>query len=221
MSTHIRLALIALTLAWTGGMAVRAADPGGQSTLQKTEREADSAPFKYVNPETARLEPFVGPWDVIETHFDARGEVVGKVKGKEEITWILDRRAIQRTYTSGTAPNVYRATGTLTFNDVERKYHGVWFDNASTVGPRTTKGEWMEENRAFEFGLESVSQDGSKVQYRVVERFVHQEKRVATTYLIKGDESIRRMVVTYTRPVPCPDRLRIIDDITVGRRSNE
>ena len=221
MSTHTRFALIALMFAWAGGIAVTAADRGGQSTPQKTEPEDDSTPFKYVNPEIARLEPFVGPWEVIETHFDAGGEVVGKVKGKEEIAWILDRRAIQRTYTSGTDPNVYRATGMLTFNNVERKYHGVWFDNASTAGPRTTKGEWVDENRAFEFTLESVARDGSKVQYRVVERFIHEEKRVATTYVTKGDESVRRMVVTYTRPVPCPGRLRVIDDITVGRGRDE
>jgi len=218
MWTHIRFGLVTLTLAWTGEIA---ASPEGQSAPQGTERGEGSTPTEYVSPEIARLEPLIGPWDLTETHFDDRGEVIGKVKGKEEITWILDRRAIQRTYISGTEPNLYRALGTLTFNEVERKYHGVWFDNASTAGPRITKGEWAEESAAFVFTLESVSQDGSKVQYRVVERFVHEEKRVATTYVIKGDESVKRMVVTYTRPVPCPGRLRIIDDLDSGRRRDE
>ncbi len=221
MWTHIRFGLVALTLAWTGEIATGAAGPGDQPAPQRAERGDESAPTEYVSLEIARLEPLIGPWDLTETHFDDRGEVIGKVKGKEEITWILDRRAIQRTYTSGTEPNVYRAFGTLAFNEVEHKYHGVWFDNASTAGPRITKGEWADENRAFVFTLESVNQDGSKMRYKVVERFVHEEKRVATTYLIKGDESVKRMVVTYTRPVPCPGRLRIIDDLAPGRRRDE
>ncbi|MEK7757891.1 MAG: DUF1579 family protein, partial [Planctomycetota bacterium] len=91
----------------------------------------------FANPEIARLDIFIGPWSVTESHFNPRGELIATVKGTEEITWILDHRAIRRAYSTATGSTIFKAHGTLTWNNADKKYHGVWFDNVSTAGPTT------------------------------------------------------------------------------------
>ena len=181
----------------------------------------DDGSIEYVSPEIARLEQFVGVWTVTETHYDAQGMIIAEVRGKEEIDWILDRRAIQRVYISGTQPNVYRAIGTLTFNDAEGRYDGVWFDNVSTTGPKAVKGEWTDGTRTMTYALESSDKGGSGTRYRVVDRFLDEKKRVATTYSVTRTGSTKRMEVRYERVSACPGKIRIIYDDALGRRRGE
>jgi hypothetical protein len=179
--------------------------PGGKRSDAQVASEA-------VNPETARLELYVGPWTVSETHFDVKGSVVGKTSGTEENIWVLDRHAIRRTYTTGTKPAQYQAIGTLAWNSADKKYHGVWFDTASTAGPTIAKGERTESNRTFVFTLEGMNDDGTPRRHKVIEQFTDEEHRVATTYLLKGNEVIKQVEVSYERTTPCPERMRVIFD---------
>ena len=158
------------------------------------------------------LDLFVGPWRVVENHFNARGEIIATVKGSEEITWVLDRRAIRRIYTTSTDTSVFRAIGMLTWNAVEKLYHGVWFDNRAKTGPVTMKAEWFPESNTMEFAVETRGEDGTPMRYKVVERFVDHKRRVATTFLTTGDTVVKRMEVEYIRTVPCPDRIRVVLD---------
>jgi len=161
---------------------------------------------EFASPELARLDVFIGPWSVTESHFNPRGELIATVKGTEEITWILDHRAIRRAYSTAPGSTIFKAQGTLTWNDTEKKYHGVWFDNVSTAGSTTVTGSWDDQTRTMLFQLESAGRDGSVVRYRVVERFADPQTRVATTYLVEGSNLIKRMEVEYKRATPCPAR---------------
>ena len=51
------------------------------------------------------------------------------------------------------------------------------------------------------------------MRHRVVERFIDKENRVATTYLLRGDEAIKRMEVQYQTVIPCPPAVRMIDEL--------
>ena len=159
---------------------------------------------EFASPELARLDVFIGPWSVTESHFNPRGELIATVKGTEEITWILDHRAIRRAYSTATDSTIFKAQGTLTWNDAEKKYHGVWFDNVSTAGPTTVMGSWDDATRTMLFHLESAGSAGATVRYRVVERFADPQTRVATTYLFEGSNLVKRMEVEYKRATPCP-----------------
>lgn len=165
-------------------------------------------PIEYVNAEMERLERYNGLWSVTERHFDERGQSVGVVKGQEEVEWILKDHAIKRTYRTGTKPNVFEAIGLLTWNTAERKYRGVWMDNASTLGPTTVTGEWNPKTEVFVFTLDAVGQDGKNVRYRVIEKFDDDDTRHATTYAMEGEQLIKRLEVQYKRAAPCPDELR-------------
>ena len=168
-------------------------------------------PVEFASPELARLDIFIGPWSVTESHFNPRGELIATVKGTEDITWILDHRAIRRVYSTATDTAVFKANGTLTWNDAEKKYHGVWFDNVSTAGPTTVLGTWDDETRTMLFYVESSGREGATVRYRVVEKFTDPQTRMATTYLIEGSNLVKRMEVEYKRATPCPAKaMRII-----------
>ncbi len=161
----------------------------------------------------ARLEKYVTEWLVREHHFNARGEQIATVKGKEEIIWILGKRAIQRTYTTSTDSTSYRAIGTLTWNDVTKKYQGIWLDTVSATGPTKVESEWNEGDQTMVYTVDSLAKDGSTVRHRVIERFLDDENREAITYLLKGSEVIKRLEVQYQRTIPCPGRMRLIDEL--------
>jgi hypothetical protein len=167
----------------------------------------EGKPVEFAFPELATLELFVGPWNVTETHFDTKGKIVATVKGTEEIAWLLDRHAIRRTYATSTGDRTFKASGILTWNAVEKKYHGVWFDNASTAGPSTVKGTWDRDTLTMLFDMESSGPLGP-VRHRAVEKFDGPEKRVVTTYQIDGSSLIKRLEVEYHRAKPCPSQLR-------------
>lgn len=173
---------------------------------------------EYASPELARLATFVGPWAVTETHFNELGAVVATVNGSEEIAWVLDRHAIRRVYHSGTSAPPYEAIGMLTWSAPRKRYEGVWLDNSSMSGVSRVSGEWNDDTRTMVLTIESSGKDGAVVRHRVIERFLDEEHRTATTYLLKGKEVIKRMEVQYARTVPCPARLRPIFDEVLGRR---
>ena len=77
-------------------------------------------------------------------------------------------------------------------------------------------GEWSPDNRSWILVLESKGADGSPIRYKVVEEMIDDERRVATTYELKGTQVIKRMKVEYKRAVPCPARLRPIFDDLIG-----
>ena len=173
---------------------------------------SDSKEISFANPETAILELYVGPWAVAETHYNPRGDVVATVKGSEEIKWVLDERAVQRTYITSSASNVYRAMSLLAWDDVQKSYRGIWLDNASTKGPSSLVGRWQPESQTMIFTVNAQNADGSKAEFKIVERFVDPETRAATTYRVDDKGVVKLLEVEYKRTTPCPGRLRIIFD---------
>lgn len=188
-----------------------------QKTPQHSAPRKDGKVIPFESEELARLDMLTGPWNLTETHYDRRGKEVGTADGTEEITWILDQRAIRRVYTRSGGSSAYHAIGTLTWNEADKKYRGVWFDNASKTLPVQVTGEWSPDNRSWILTLEAKGADGLPIRYKVVEEMLDDERRVATTYELKGTQVIKRMKVEYKRAVPCPARLRPIFDDLLGR----
>jgi hypothetical protein len=174
----------------------------------KASKSASPSFDAAAHPELARLELILGSWSVAETHYDRRGHVVATVKGAEEVAWILDHHVIRRSYQTETGSGLYRASGMLTYNATLKEYRGVWFDNVSDSGPSHVKGDWLEETKSLVFTLESIGADGETRRYKIVEQFPDEQRRIATTYLLSGDEVVKKMEVTYVRTIPCPARIR-------------
>jgi hypothetical protein len=181
------------------------------SATRKSESEKDGPP-KDLDPNLAHLDFLAGSWSFVETHFDRNGETSATVRGKEEIRWILNYAAIQRTYTSGSGEKSYHAIGTITYNHADKKYNGAWFDNVSKTGPTGYQGEWEASARSLVGILESKALDGSAVRHKVVESFVDPETRVFTSYRLEGKDVIKTLEVRAKRTSACPSSIRMLFD---------
>lgn len=153
----------------------------------------------------ALFEAMIGVWNVTEHHYNERGKEVSTAKGTEEIHWILGKHAVRRSYTTSySGGRAYHAIGTLTWNSAEKKYRGTWFDDVSTSGPTMVSGVWNKDSRTMEYLLESQAANGSTIRYKVVDKFVDEKHRVATTYFVRDAQLLKRLEVYYNRPKPCP-----------------
>lgn len=194
-------------------MALFALAPGmAQDPPRTAEITEPHTEEKFVNPPTAFLRLYVGPWLVTETHFSEAGNIVGGARGSEDIVWVAEQRGIQRKYVTGSESTHYQAHGLLTYNAEKKRYEGVWIDSASTAGFTRVEGTADEKSRTLNFTLERTTPDGQVLRYRQVEQFDTAETRVSTTYLLRGNSMVKQLEVTYRRSVPCPPSLRVIFD---------
>jgi hypothetical protein len=64
----------------------------------------------------------------------------------------------------------------------------------------------------MQFSVEGPGPKGGRQQYKVIQRFESESTRVATTYLLRGNEVQKTLVVRYQRMTPCPGKVRVIFD---------
>jgi len=170
----------------------------------------------FRNAEMQALDQLVGKWKVVISYFNSKGQETVTSKGEEDISWKLDGHAISRNYTVPRDTGMYRANGWLTYNDVEKKYQGVWLDNVSTTGLSTVTGQWDSANRTFSFVIESMDKNGAIRKLKVLEKILDDETRVVTTYRLDGDGVVKILEARYQRAAPCPageaQRMIVIGD---------
>ena len=211
MKQAVNLNIVGALLLLTGSTLGEVAGTK-QAQAPKEQKEDKKKAAEISSPELAVLDRFAGPWNVSEAHYNARGEVVGSTKGIEEGAWVLDRRVFRRTYTTGEEGNLFRAIGMITWDAVEKQYEGAWFDNASTNGPTALTGAWDQASNTMTFTLTSTAPDGKPVQHKVIDRFLDDEHRIATTYKVLGNQVEKVIEVQFTRARPCPSNIGIIPE---------
>jgi hypothetical protein len=195
--------LVFAGLAWGQSSAPqRSAPQPAEKSIEKSSAPASA--------ELSVLDRFAGQWEVSEAHYNLVGEVVGSAKGIEEGAWILDGRALQRNYTTGVEGNLFRAVGTITWDAAEKQFEGMWFDNTSTNGPTAVSGTWDETTKTMTFTLTSTGQEGKPTQHKVIDRFLDDEHRVATTYRVVGSQVEKVIEVQFKRARPCPTNLGMV-----------
>jgi len=149
------------------------------------------------------LDKLSGAWIVKEHHYNALGQVIATVEGTEEIVWVLDGYAIERTYTTKSGDELYKAVGTFVWNEAAQVFEGVWFDNLSGGGATISKGVWNEDKRLIHYKIEPVSDSRDAVRYEVLDRMLSKDSHEATTYTISGANRLKRLVVNYKRSESC------------------
>lgn len=176
-----------------------------QTSVPTTQEEPEHVkPVSSPVPELAALEKYVGHWNILEHHFDNSGRETATVKGTEDITWALGGRWLRRVYTTATASSRYQAIGMFSWNAAEGRYVGAWFDDVSSNGPTQFSAEWNDETLTLVSAAKQSIGGGSSREFRVVERFESDDRRVATTYLIENKSLTKRLEVEYVRAAPCP-----------------
>ncbi|MHC5110587.1 MAG: DUF1579 family protein [Planctomycetota bacterium] len=160
------------------------------------------------NEEDEVLLHFVGPWNFTERHLDELGKITATVKGTEEVTWQIDKRAIQRAYTRpGTGKN-YQAIGLLTNNEETQRYEGTWINNHTRSGPVAVSGKWNAAEKTMSFTLTQSKTGGGTIVHRVLERFLDETQRESTVFRVDGSTVTKIMEVQYIRTKPCPAKIR-------------
>lgn len=175
--------------------------------------KAKEATPEFAWPELAILDKFAGPWNVAESHYNSKGDVVGSAKGIEEGAWVLDRRVLRRTYTSGEEGKLYRAIGMLTWDPGQKAFKGSWFDNASATGPTIVSGAWEPSSNTMTFSLLSPLADGKTGEHKVTDRFLDDEHRIVTTFKVAGNQLEKVLEVQFSRAHPCPANVGIISEL--------
>ena len=69
--------------------------------------------------------------------------------------------------------------------------------------------------------MDSLDPDGAPLRYELVERFVEDRQRIATTYALEDHRRVKRLEVNYERTVPCPGRIRTVDELSRPREPIE
>jgi len=204
-----RLLAIVAWLAWAefGVDSVSAQESKPSAAAEKVSEpsgKVEAPAITYPCAELAKLDAFIGAWNVVETHFDSLGKAIATVKGTEVISWQLDQHMLRRTYATATESTHFKAIGFITWNKQAKQYMGHWFDNRSLAGPALAQGDWQDEGRSMVYSLEGHAPDGTKAHYKVIERFEDDDHRIATTYQISGKDLTKRLEVRYERAGPCP-----------------
>ncbi len=149
------------------------------------------------------LDQLAGVWSVTEHHYNALGQIIATVEGTEEVVWVLDGYAIERSYTTKSGDELYKAVGTFVWNESAQAFEGVWFDNRNGGGATISKGVWKENPRMIHYKLEPASASSKSTKYEVLDRFLSKDTHEATTYTISGSDRLKRLVVHYKRSEPC------------------
>ena len=176
----------------------------GRAPSDSGDGESDLKTKDLAMSALAALDRFVGPWSVVENHINSKGEVFATVKGTEEILWTLDKRAIRRTYLSGGEPIAFRAIGMLTWNAARQRLEGAWFDNAPSTSPTRMSCTWDGDSLTLTCEVTPLQSDDEKGHFKVIERFLDDDHRVATTYRVRGNQVLKILEVQYVRTIPCP-----------------
>ena len=207
--TSRRYAMLLLLLGSPCFFPSAAATQTATGTKRSSGKTDNDTKAEFVNAGTRRLVLLVGAWRFKEQHFDEAGNVIAEVRGTEEVSWRLDKRAARRVYTRPSDGSVYRAECLLAYNAAQDRYEGVWMDNITVSGPRSFTGTWDEPTKTITYVLTAMDADGATQHYRIVERFLDDERRSTTTYRLRKQEVIKLLEVTYRRAVPCPESSQI------------
>ena len=205
LTSRPRRVLLAMCLALVGLMSPHA---------HATDDKSDSATLSF-DQALRVLDQWLGMWIVVERHFDPSGNVVGETKGSEEVRPILDWHGIRRIYRSAGTSATYEAEGTFTWSEASSSFKGFWIDNQSTNGFVESQARWDADTRTMIYETRRAKPGGTEETYRIVERFIDDEHRQATTYRLRGKQLTKLLEVNYRRSGPCPEQqsqMRIIYD---------
>ncbi len=107
---------------------------GADMQANMAEWMANSMPSEH----HAKLDGFVGRWDVTTRHWMAPGMPPQTNTGTSEIKWVLGGRFIQENFASafqmpGAEPQPFEGMGITGYDNAKGEYVGTWSDTMSTA----------------------------------------------------------------------------------------
>jgi len=146
------------------------------------------------------LVQFVGMWQAVVKVWHAAGQQPDISEGISLHRMVMGGRYLQQTFKSTFMDAPFEGMGFMGYNNVLKKYEGVWMDNMSTA-IMTSEGSLSADGKS----LKSVStysdcQTGKEKTSRDVLKMVSPDKFVSEMYDIGPDgKEFLMMEITYTR----------------------
>jgi len=186
--------------------AVEAAEPealpgGNEGSMQEAMAAwlLSSSPSEH----HAKLDPFVGQWDVTVRFWMAPGLPPQVNQGTSEISWILDGRFLQENFQSvmqmGTEPTTFKGFGLTGYDNVKQQYVGIWADTMSTAVIPST-GQFDESTGGFVLTSEfDDPMTGLPTSMRMVLQSLGEDGALMQAFKPLGDQEFMCLEITYTR----------------------
>ena len=181
-----------------------AGDEAATCEVDMAEAMAKFAELTTPGEHHAKLDAFVGSWDITMSSWMMPGAPPQVSTGTSEIAWILDGRYLQEHF-QGTAhmpgmePQPYSGFGLRGYDNAKGEYTGLWADNMSTAAAHFT-GQYDDETKT----LTSVSQFDCPIQgpcsMRITTTVISPDEFLTTGYMtVEGQEETKSMEIVYKR----------------------
>lgn len=183
--------LFAATL--RGEEPAAAQDQPDQAALEKMMAE-----YGRVTEHHEGFKHLVGTWNTEMTCY-MPGSPSGPQEGTATFRLLLGGRFLQQRFQGDFGGEKFRGIGITGYDNAQKKYVGIWIDNAST-GIMHTTGSYDEKTHVMTETGEAVMPTGP-MKMKMVTRPVDDKKFVFTMSLLTPDDGEQKMMeITYTRP---------------------
>jgi len=152
----------------------------------------------------AKLDAFVGTWDVTTSMWFAPGMPPQVNQGTSEIKWILDGRYIQENFQGqmqmpGAEPQAFQGLGITGYDNVKGQYIGTWADTMSTAAISSV-GQFDETTQTLTLNSEFDCPMDGPCSMRMVIGAVNTDEVLMQAYkTVQGQEEAKCMEIVYTR----------------------
>jgi hypothetical protein len=151
-------------------------------------------------PQHEKLKGLVGEWNVtVKTTMDP-SQPATESKGTSVVTALMDGRYFQEQSSGDMGGMPFSGMGITGYDNVLQKYVSSWIDNMGT-GIMTSEGTASAAGDVINWtGWASEPMSGKKAKYRMVTRFVDDNKHVFEMYgTMAGGKESKMMEITYER----------------------
>jgi Protein of unknown function (DUF1579) len=152
----------------------------------------------------AKLDAFVGNWDVTTEFWMAPGMPAQVNTGTSEVKWILGGRFIQEDFQSvmqmpGAEPQAFQGVGITGYDNAKGEYTGTWADTMSTTALSST-GQFDDSTQTLTLYSEFDCPMSGPSVMRMTLQVVGPDELVLQGFKTpQGQEEARYMQITYKR----------------------
>lgn len=178
----------------------------GQADADASMPDANAAWMANALPNEhhARLDAYVGEWDVTVRFWTAPGMPPQVNQGTSEIKWILDGRFLQENFQSvmqmgENQPETFRGFGLTGYDNIKQRYVGIWADTMSTAVIESI-GQFNESTGGLVLNSEfDDPMTGEPTTMRTELRQIGEDELLMEAYKPIGDQDFKCLEITYTR----------------------
>jgi hypothetical protein len=173
------------------------AKPAGQAPAPDAEMEAW---LKTASPGPMHkwMEQFVGEWQTTSTTFMPDGTAMPSEHGTMTYTMSHGGRFINMDMRSRFMGQPYRGSGTMGYNNIDKRFESTWVDTMSSSIIFMT-GQADKEGKVLTLAGEFTNPDGSKSMMKEVTTVLSKESHKNEFYDVKDGKPVKIMEVTYAK----------------------